>query len=166
MPGKFSVSDTIWERITPVSLSLSLIQHENANCTEWTSLAGGSSVCQVMVQVLEVLSGCVRHVCSFEEAPALDSIRSLPSCILKVLRNTFHHCKVWLQGIHSFNYSYCALCLCLGVSLSPSCSYVVLYCMESVALLQYVVGMTVSPGEWGSVLWASVPGGRPASGPV
>uniref|UniRef100_A0A8C7PZU4 Fignl1 interacting regulator of recombination and mitosis n=1 Tax=Oncorhynchus mykiss TaxID=8022 RepID=A0A8C7PZU4_ONCMY len=51
------------------------------------------NILQVMVQVLEVLSGCVRHVCSFEEAPALDSIRSLPSCILKVLRNTFHHCK-------------------------------------------------------------------------
>uniref|UniRef100_A0A4W5JST4 Fignl1 interacting regulator of recombination and mitosis n=1 Tax=Hucho hucho TaxID=62062 RepID=A0A4W5JST4_9TELE len=51
------------------------------------------NILQVMVQVLEVLSGCVRHVCSFEEAPALDSIRSLPSCILKVLRNTFqfHH---------------------------------------------------------------------------
>uniref|UniRef100_A0A8C7IZ83 Fignl1 interacting regulator of recombination and mitosis n=1 Tax=Oncorhynchus kisutch TaxID=8019 RepID=A0A8C7IZ83_ONCKI len=51
------------------------------------------NILQVMVQVLEVLSGCVRHVCSFEEAPALDSIRSLPSCILKVLRNTFQHCK-------------------------------------------------------------------------
>ncbi|CAB1323789.1 unnamed protein product [Coregonus sp. 'balchen'] len=47
----------------------------------------------LMVQVLEVLSGCVRHVCSFEEAPALDTIRSLPSCVLKVLRNTFQHCK-------------------------------------------------------------------------
>ncbi|XP_041696583.1 uncharacterized protein C1orf112 homolog isoform X1 [Coregonus clupeaformis] len=51
------------------------------------------NILQLMVQVLEVLSGCVRHVCSFEEAPALDTIRSLPSCVLKVLRNTFQHCK-------------------------------------------------------------------------
>ncbi|XP_066548039.1 FIGNL1-interacting regulator of recombination and mitosis [Amia ocellicauda] len=48
---------------------------------------------QMMVQVLETLSGCVRHVCSFEESLALDTIRSLPSCILKVLKNTFQYCK-------------------------------------------------------------------------
>ncbi|KAJ7986664.1 hypothetical protein DPEC_G00342230 [Dallia pectoralis] len=51
------------------------------------------NILQMMVQMLEVLSGCVRHVCSVEETPALNSIRSLPSCVLKVLRNTFKHCK-------------------------------------------------------------------------
>ncbi|KAJ8376130.1 hypothetical protein SKAU_G00067100 [Synaphobranchus kaupii] len=48
---------------------------------------------QAMVQILEALSGCVRHVCSFKESPTLETIRSLPSCILKVLKDTFQHCK-------------------------------------------------------------------------
>ena len=49
---------------------------------------------QETVQVLGVLSACVRHVCSSAEAPALNTVRSLPFCILKVLRDTFQHCKV------------------------------------------------------------------------
>ncbi|KAM4574876.1 FIGNL1-interacting regulator of recombination and mitosis [Fundulus diaphanus] len=48
---------------------------------------------QAMMQVIDVLSICVRHVGSFEEGPCLDAIRSLPICILKVLRETFQHCK-------------------------------------------------------------------------
>ncbi|KAL6486016.1 hypothetical protein MHYP_G00054080 [Metynnis hypsauchen] len=51
------------------------------------------SILQMMVQTLETLSGCVRHVCSFEEAASLDSIRSLPTCVLQVLKDTFQHCK-------------------------------------------------------------------------
>ncbi|KAL7887926.1 hypothetical protein AOLI_G00029000 [Acnodon oligacanthus] len=51
------------------------------------------SILQMMVQTLETLSGCVRHVCSFEEAASLDSIRSLPTCVLRVLKDTFQHCK-------------------------------------------------------------------------
>ncbi|XP_072552075.1 FIGNL1-interacting regulator of recombination and mitosis [Salminus brasiliensis] len=51
------------------------------------------SILQMMVQTLEALSGCVRHVCSFEEAASLDSIRTLPSCVLHVLKDTFQHCK-------------------------------------------------------------------------
>ncbi|KAM3876153.1 FIGNL1-interacting regulator of recombination and mitosis [Diretmus argenteus] len=51
------------------------------------------SILQAMVQIIDAMSACVRHVCSFEEAPDLDAIRSLPSCILRVLRDTFHHCK-------------------------------------------------------------------------
>ncbi|KAJ8384494.1 hypothetical protein AAFF_G00204090 [Aldrovandia affinis] len=51
------------------------------------------NILQIMVQILEALSGCVRHVCSFEETPALGTIRSLPSSILKVLKDTFQHCK-------------------------------------------------------------------------
>ncbi|XP_067086644.1 FIGNL1-interacting regulator of recombination and mitosis isoform X2 [Osmerus mordax] len=48
---------------------------------------------QETVQVLGVLSACVRHVCSSAEAPALNAIRSLPFCVLKVLTDTFQHCK-------------------------------------------------------------------------
>ncbi|XP_021173292.2 uncharacterized protein C1orf112 homolog isoform X2 [Fundulus heteroclitus] len=48
---------------------------------------------QAMMQVIDVLSICVRHVGSFEEGPCLDAIRSLPICILKILRETFQHCK-------------------------------------------------------------------------
>uniref|UniRef100_A0A3B4CH58 Uncharacterized protein n=1 Tax=Pygocentrus nattereri TaxID=42514 RepID=A0A3B4CH58_PYGNA len=51
------------------------------------------TILQMMVQTLETLSGCVRHVCSFEEAASLDSIRSLPTCVLQVLKDTFQHCK-------------------------------------------------------------------------
>ncbi|KAM4629595.1 FIGNL1-interacting regulator of recombination and mitosis [Polymixia lowei] len=51
------------------------------------------NILQATVQIIEAMSACVRHVCSFEEAPALDAIWSLPSCILKVLRDTFQHCK-------------------------------------------------------------------------
>lgn len=51
---------------------------------------------QAMMQIIDVLSTCVRHVGTFEEAPDLDAIRSLPTYILKVLRETFQHCKVCL----------------------------------------------------------------------
>lgn len=54
------------------------------------------SAFQAMMQIIDALSTCVRHVGSFEEVPVLDTIRSLPTCILKVLRETFHHCKVSL----------------------------------------------------------------------
>uniref|UniRef100_A0A8C9TR90 Fignl1 interacting regulator of recombination and mitosis n=1 Tax=Scleropages formosus TaxID=113540 RepID=A0A8C9TR90_SCLFO len=46
-----------------------------------------------MISILEALSGVVRHLCTYEEAPALDAIRSLPSCILTLLKDTFQHCK-------------------------------------------------------------------------
>ncbi|MCJ8743468.1 hypothetical protein PDJAM_G00094400 [Pangasius djambal] len=48
---------------------------------------------QMMVQTLEALSACVRHVCALDEATSLDSIRSLPSCVLHILKDTFQHCK-------------------------------------------------------------------------
>uniref|UniRef100_A0A3Q1FSJ5 FIGNL1 interacting regulator of recombination and mitosis n=1 Tax=Acanthochromis polyacanthus TaxID=80966 RepID=A0A3Q1FSJ5_9TELE len=51
------------------------------------------NILQGLVQIIDALSTCVRHVGSFEEAPDLDAIRSLPTCILKVLRETFQHCK-------------------------------------------------------------------------
>lgn len=51
------------------------------------------------MQIIDALSACVRHVGSLEEAPDLDSIRSLPACILKVLKETFQHCKVSLFSL-------------------------------------------------------------------
>ncbi|XP_041791809.1 uncharacterized protein C1orf112 homolog [Chelmon rostratus] len=51
------------------------------------------NILQAMMQIIDALSTCVRHVGTFEEAPDLDVIRSLPTCILKVLRETFQHCK-------------------------------------------------------------------------
>uniref|UniRef100_A0A3B5M053 Fignl1 interacting regulator of recombination and mitosis n=1 Tax=Xiphophorus couchianus TaxID=32473 RepID=A0A3B5M053_9TELE len=51
------------------------------------------NILQAMVQLIDALSICVRHVASFEEGLCLDAIRSLPTCILKVLRETFQHCK-------------------------------------------------------------------------
>ncbi|XP_044054735.1 uncharacterized protein C1orf112 homolog isoform X2 [Siniperca chuatsi] len=50
-------------------------------------------ILQAMMQIIDTLSTCVRHVGTFEEAPDLDAIRSLPTCILNVLRETFQHCK-------------------------------------------------------------------------
>ncbi|XP_059197361.1 FIGNL1-interacting regulator of recombination and mitosis [Centropristis striata] len=51
------------------------------------------NILQAMMQLIDALSTCVRHISTFEEAPDLDAIRSLPTCILKVLRETFQHCK-------------------------------------------------------------------------
>ncbi|XP_034002212.1 uncharacterized protein C1orf112 homolog isoform X2 [Trematomus bernacchii] len=51
------------------------------------------NILQAMMQIIDALSTCVRHVGSFEETPDIDAIRSLPTCILKVLRETFQHCK-------------------------------------------------------------------------
>nr|XP_046247847.1 uncharacterized protein C1orf112 homolog isoform X2 [Scatophagus argus] len=50
-------------------------------------------ILQAMMQIIDALSTCVRHISTFEEAPDLDAIRSLPTCIMKVLRETFQHCK-------------------------------------------------------------------------
>uniref|UniRef100_A0A3B4H612 Uncharacterized protein n=1 Tax=Pundamilia nyererei TaxID=303518 RepID=A0A3B4H612_9CICH len=51
------------------------------------------NILQAMMQIIDALSTCVRHISSLEEAPDLDSIRSLPACILKILKETFQHCK-------------------------------------------------------------------------
>ncbi|XP_048833347.1 uncharacterized protein C1orf112 homolog isoform X2 [Brienomyrus brachyistius] len=50
-------------------------------------------VLQLMIQVLEVLSGVIRLLCAPEKSLTLGSIRSLPSCVLKLLKDTFEHCK-------------------------------------------------------------------------
>ncbi|KAM6921569.1 FIGNL1-interacting regulator of recombination and mitosis [Xenentodon cancila] len=51
------------------------------------------NILQAMMQIIDALSACVRHVGSFEEAPNLHAIHSLPTCILKILLETFQHCK-------------------------------------------------------------------------
>lgn len=61
-----------------------------------TNILTRSCLFQAMMQIIDTLSACVRHIGTFEEAPDLEAIRSLPTCILKVLRETFQHCKVGL----------------------------------------------------------------------
>ncbi|KAM7410030.1 hypothetical protein PAMA_001479 [Pampus argenteus] len=51
------------------------------------------NILQSLMQIIDALSACVRHVSTFEETPDLVAIRSLPACILKVLMDTFQHCK-------------------------------------------------------------------------
>uniref|UniRef100_A0A8C2YVG4 Fignl1 interacting regulator of recombination and mitosis n=1 Tax=Cyclopterus lumpus TaxID=8103 RepID=A0A8C2YVG4_CYCLU len=51
------------------------------------------SILQAMVQIIDALSTCVRHIGTFEEVPDFYAIRSLPPCIMKVLSETFQHCK-------------------------------------------------------------------------
>nr|XP_006115952.2 uncharacterized protein C1orf112 homolog [Pelodiscus sinensis] len=51
------------------------------------------NVLQTMVQLLEILTACVRHICTLQESVPLESIRSLPFSILYVVKTTFMHCK-------------------------------------------------------------------------
>uniref|UniRef100_U3IFP2 FIGNL1 interacting regulator of recombination and mitosis n=1 Tax=Anas platyrhynchos platyrhynchos TaxID=8840 RepID=U3IFP2_ANAPP len=48
---------------------------------------------QTVVQLLETLTSCVRYVCTLQECVPLESIRTLPSSVLYVIKNTFTHCK-------------------------------------------------------------------------
>lgn len=50
-------------------------------------------ILESMMQIIDSLSACVRHVGSFDEVPYLDAIRSLPTFVLKILKDTFQHCK-------------------------------------------------------------------------
>ncbi|KAM9831398.1 FIGNL1-interacting regulator of recombination and mitosis [Neosynchiropus ocellatus] len=51
------------------------------------------NILQLMMQVIDAMSACVRHVGALEEPFDLVSIRSLPTCVLQILRETFEHCK-------------------------------------------------------------------------
>ncbi|XP_054645381.1 uncharacterized protein C1orf112 homolog isoform X2 [Dunckerocampus dactyliophorus] len=51
------------------------------------------NVLKSMMQIIDALSACVRHVGTYDKVPDLVAIRTLPTCILKVLRDTFQHCK-------------------------------------------------------------------------
>ncbi|KFO84779.1 Uncharacterized protein C1orf112, partial [Buceros rhinoceros silvestris] len=46
-----------------------------------------------VVQLLETLTGCVRYICTLQECVPLESIRTLPSSVLYVIKNSFTHCK-------------------------------------------------------------------------
>ncbi|XP_077188373.1 FIGNL1-interacting regulator of recombination and mitosis [Paroedura picta] len=46
-----------------------------------------------VVQLMEVLRGCVQHICTMQETVALEHIHSLPSSVLHVIKNTFIYCK-------------------------------------------------------------------------
>lgn len=63
---------------------------------------------KAMMRVIDALSTCVRHVGTFEDAPELEAIRSLPTCILKILKETFQHCKVGvIQHLLYWDYLIC-----------------------------------------------------------
>ncbi|XP_042307343.1 uncharacterized protein C1orf112 homolog isoform X2 [Sceloporus undulatus] len=48
---------------------------------------------QTLVLVLEVLTGCVRHICTLQEALPLDYVHSLPLSVLHIIKKTYIHCK-------------------------------------------------------------------------
>ncbi|XP_062436874.1 FIGNL1-interacting regulator of recombination and mitosis isoform X1 [Rhea pennata] len=48
---------------------------------------------QTVVQLLETLTSCVRYICTLQECLPLESVRTLPSSVLYVIKNTFIHCK-------------------------------------------------------------------------
>uniref|UniRef100_A0A8C2UH08 FIGNL1 interacting regulator of recombination and mitosis n=1 Tax=Coturnix japonica TaxID=93934 RepID=A0A8C2UH08_COTJA len=48
---------------------------------------------QTIVQLLETLTSCVRYICTLQECVPLESIRTLPSSVLHVIKYTFTHCK-------------------------------------------------------------------------
>ncbi|KAK7888936.1 hypothetical protein WMY93_024496 [Mugilogobius chulae] len=50
-------------------------------------------ILESMMQIIDSLSACVRHVGSFDAVPYLKAIRSLPSYVLKILKGAFQHCK-------------------------------------------------------------------------
>ncbi|XP_063283049.1 FIGNL1-interacting regulator of recombination and mitosis [Pelobates fuscus] len=51
------------------------------------------SILQTMVQWLKAFTACVHHVCSLSQPITLESIRSLPASVLRVLHAAFSHCK-------------------------------------------------------------------------
>lgn len=51
------------------------------------------SILQVMAQTLEAVTLCVRQVCALEGVSGLSDVRSIPTCVLYLLRHTFQHCK-------------------------------------------------------------------------
>ncbi|XP_063154629.1 FIGNL1-interacting regulator of recombination and mitosis [Candoia aspera] len=48
---------------------------------------------QALIHMLEVLTGCVQHICTTQEMVPLEHVYSLPSSVLHVIKNTFIHCK-------------------------------------------------------------------------
>nr|XP_056700420.1 uncharacterized protein C1orf112 homolog [Euleptes europaea] len=48
---------------------------------------------KTVVQLMEVLRGCVQHICTTQETVPLECIHSLPSSVLHVIKNTFIYCR-------------------------------------------------------------------------
>uniref|UniRef100_A0AAY4CAK4 Uncharacterized protein n=1 Tax=Denticeps clupeoides TaxID=299321 RepID=A0AAY4CAK4_9TELE len=51
------------------------------------------NVLQAMVHTLEALSACIKHVGSVGVLSSFSPFRSLPSCVLALLKDAFQHCK-------------------------------------------------------------------------
>uniref|UniRef100_M3XL61 Uncharacterized protein n=1 Tax=Latimeria chalumnae TaxID=7897 RepID=M3XL61_LATCH len=51
------------------------------------------NILQTMVQLLGILTGCVRNISALEETMAMENIHSLPFSVVHVLKSTFTHCK-------------------------------------------------------------------------
>ncbi|XP_061594134.1 FIGNL1-interacting regulator of recombination and mitosis [Cololabis saira] len=98
--GLLELEDECFSKILPKAVTMF-----NSMMKELMDQVGGLSsqnteacallrnILQAMMQIIDALSACVRHVGSFEEAPDVHIIRSLPICILKILLETFQHCK-------------------------------------------------------------------------
>ncbi|XP_048108783.1 uncharacterized protein C1orf112 homolog [Alosa alosa] len=71
-----------------ISSQVSGLSSQNTELT-----ASLRNILQVMVQTLEAVTMCVRHMCALEGVSRLSEVRSVPSCVLYLLRNTFQHCK-------------------------------------------------------------------------
>uniref|UniRef100_A0A3P8UED4 Fignl1 interacting regulator of recombination and mitosis n=1 Tax=Amphiprion percula TaxID=161767 RepID=A0A3P8UED4_AMPPE len=98
--GLSELEDECFSKILPKAVTVfhsmmkEIIDQVGRLSSQNTELCGFlRNILQGMMQIIDALSTCVRHVGSFEEAPDLEAIRSLPTCILKVLRETFQHCK-------------------------------------------------------------------------
>ncbi|KAL2089458.1 hypothetical protein ACEWY4_014146 [Coilia grayii] len=85
LPKVVKVFDNLMEEI---SSQVSGLSSQNTELT--TSLRNSL---QVMIQTLETVAMCVKHVCALEGVSCLSEVRSVPSCVLYLLRNTFQHCK-------------------------------------------------------------------------
>ncbi|XP_057350955.1 uncharacterized protein C1orf112 homolog isoform X2 [Manis pentadactyla] len=95
-----TLEETLFSQVLPKTVEL----FDDMMC-ELTSHARGLSsqnveiqttlrnILQTMVQLLGALSGCVQHVCATQESIVLESINSLPSSVLHVIKSTFVHCK-------------------------------------------------------------------------
>ncbi|XP_054458654.1 uncharacterized protein C1orf112 homolog [Anoplopoma fimbria] len=98
--GLSELEDECFSKILPKSVTMfdsmikGILDQVGGLSSQNTELCGLlRNILQAMMQIIDALSACVRHIGTFKETPDFDAIRSLPTCILKVLRETFQHCK-------------------------------------------------------------------------
>ncbi|XP_068547241.1 FIGNL1-interacting regulator of recombination and mitosis isoform X1 [Anas acuta] len=94
------VEQTFFSKVLPKTLQLydSLMYELSIEAKGLTSqntelCSTVRNLLQTVVQLLETLTSCVRYVCTLQECVPLESIRTLPSSVLYVIKNTFTHCK-------------------------------------------------------------------------